>query len=434
MPRIAVGLAAFLLLAAPAGARGAVCEDLKPLRASGTMLTTDSGQPVELRGVNFGNWLVIESAFLGEDIGDESSLWALLESRFGKAGMEQAREAYRSAWITPADFERVRALGLNSVRIPFWYGLLEDDAHPGEYSEAGWKWLDMAVESCERACIYCVLDLHGAPGGQSAADHTGAAGRNGLWDHPDMQKRAAAIWAAVAARYRGRASIAAFDLLNEPMGAPNKKAIVSINSQLIDAVRSADKDRLVVVEDGYRGLDGFPGPSEAGWSGVIYSQHHYATMNAPWPTAQMHEAYIRTVFPASRREQKRLGAPIYVGEWSVIQEAAGGGSMTSRYIKEMGREGWSWALWIYKQTSSERVRECWSFYRNDKPMSLPDFKRDSLQAILGKIEGLRTENMSLYGALRDAVKTGGCYEKGLDIRRIDLTREISTRALTGLSR
>ena len=405
MPRAAVVLAAFFLLSPAARAQGAVCEDLKPLRASGTLLTADSGEPVQLRGVNFGNWLVIESAFLGEDIGDESSLWALLESRFGGSGMEKVREAYRSAWITPADFERVRALGLNSVRIPFWYGLLEDDAHPGRYSEAGWKWLDMAVEGCERSYLYCVLDLHGAPGGQSAADHTGAAGRNGLWDHPDMQKRAADIWAAVAARYRGRAAIAAFDLLNEPMGAPDKKAIVSMNGRLIGAVRSADRDRLVVVEDGYRGLDGFPSPSEAGWSGVLYSQHHYATMAAPWPTPQMHESYIRAVFPVSRREQKRLNAPIYVGEWSVIHEAAGGGSMTSRYIREMGREGWSWALWIYKQTSRDPVRECWSLYRNDEPLSLPDFKRDSLQVILGKIENLRTEHMSLYGELRDAVQT-----------------------------
>ena len=70
MPRAAAVLAAFFLLCPTARTQGAVCEDLKPLRASGTLLTTDSGEPVQLRGVNFGNWLVIESAFLGEDIGD----------------------------------------------------------------------------------------------------------------------------------------------------------------------------------------------------------------------------------------------------------------------------------------------------------------------------------------------------------------------------
>lgn len=394
---------ALLMSFAPARADGGRA-GLSSLRVHGIQLVDDNGDPVILRGVNFGNWLVLEPFFLGVRFSDEASLWAGLESRFGRDGMERVREAYRSAWITPADFDRVRALGLNSVRIPFWYAMLESDSDPGRYSPTGWKWLDMAVDNCERARIYCVLDFHGVPGGQSTADHTGAADRNQFWTHPKDQDRAAAIWTAVAQRYRGRSAIAAFDLINEPMGAPNFGAIVSASDRLFHAVHGADPDRLVIVEDGYRGLDGFPPPSKLGWSNVIYSQHHYPTMGETDPLPSIHERYFREDFPKSRRQQERLGAPVYVGEWNVIHTSAGGGPMTARYVREMEAMDWSWAIWVYKQTASEAPSDLWSFYRNDRPLALPDFDHATLEEILARIDGLRTENMALYGQLADAVK------------------------------
>src|SRR5665213_1733488 len=114
----AVILSALLTLSASAHA-------LSPLHTRGGDLVDASGETVILRGVNFGNWLVLETYFYGVKFSDERSLWALVESRFGAAGLEQVRKAHRANWITAADFSRVRALGLNAVRVPFWSDVLE---------------------------------------------------------------------------------------------------------------------------------------------------------------------------------------------------------------------------------------------------------------------------------------------------------------------
>src|SRR5208282_4489588 len=79
---------------------------LSALHIKGTSLVTGDGTEMVLRGVNLGSWLVIEKEFGGINCPDEKSLWAGLERRFDKASMERIREAYRTAWIGPEDFER----------------------------------------------------------------------------------------------------------------------------------------------------------------------------------------------------------------------------------------------------------------------------------------------------------------------------------------
>lgn len=386
---------------------GAASAELRPLRVEGRRLVDDAGRELVLRGVNFGSWLLMETYFMGLPFKDERTLYRRLEARLGRPAMLAAREAYRDHYITAEDFRRVKALGMNHVRVPFWYELLEDDEEPGRIKEEGWKRLDFAVESCEAAGIYCVLDFHGAAGGQSAADHTGESERNQFWKDPKNVSRTADLWRLIAKRYRGRASIAAFDLLNEPMGAPSGEAIVAASDALLRAVREGDPDRVAIVEEGYQGLGIFPDPDKTGWTNVMYSLHFYPTMFAPEPGPQVHERFLAEDFPAIAAEQARLNAPLYMGEWNAIHGGKyGGDAATRKYVEAMDARGWSWAIWTWKQTQPAGVsaEELWSFYRNDQPAALPDFEKDDLPTLLKKLAGLRTENMSLHASMSAAVK------------------------------
>src|SRR5437763_17159451 len=94
-------------------------DDLPALRISGTKLVDEKGTPVQLRGVNFGCWLLLEQHFLGMSFRDEHSLWEGLAQRVGKDKSAEIREALRAAWINADDFQNVRNLGLNHVRVPF---------------------------------------------------------------------------------------------------------------------------------------------------------------------------------------------------------------------------------------------------------------------------------------------------------------------------
>jgi glucan 1,3-beta-glucosidase len=375
---------------------------LSALRIQGTKLVDSAGKPVLLRGVNLGNWLLLESHFTGLEFKDERSLWSGLQTRIGADKMRQVREAYRTAWITADDLVRIKKLGLNHVRVPFWYGLLEDDDRPGKYRDDGWAWLDRAVDWSEKAGLYCVLDMHGVPGGQSKADHTGEKGRNAFWSDPKWQKRTLNLWTAIARRYKGRSAIAAFDLMNEPMGAPDGKTLVVVQLALVRAIRRADPTRLVIFEEGYKGLQTFPRLAAPLNRAVIFSQHHYPTLEVK-ASPDVHEAFFRDKFPQFAREQARFRQPLYIGEWNVIQEAAGGGPMIRKHIEQMESRGWSWALWTYKQSNKGPVHECWSVYRNNKALDLPNLARDDAAKIISSFAQLKTTNMVVYEPLQKAL-------------------------------
>jgi endoglucanase len=389
-----------LLVATPTRA-----DDLPALKVVGTKIVDEKGTPVPLRGVNLGTWLLLESHFLGMSFRDENSLWASLDRRIGKAKTATVREAFRDAWITADDFKNVQKLGLNHVRVPFPASLLEDDSVPGKYRDGGWKRLDDVVKWSEDAGIYCILDLHGAPGGQSNAEHTGQRDRNELWSRPANLQRTAKLWQAIATRYKGKKAIAAFDLLNEPMGAPDAQTMMTLQVQLFRAIRAIDPQRLVIVEDGYKGLERFVPVAAKDKSGLVYSVHVYPTLTAKDPTPQMHEAYFSDKMPKMLKEQARFGQPLYVGEWNVVQESAGGPAMMRKHVDAMDRAGWSWSMWIYKQANPAGVRGLWSLYRNTKKLELPDFERDDADTILTKIRtNLAADRFELYEPVAKALK------------------------------
>ena len=66
------------------------------------------------------------------NVRDESSIYAHLENRFGKVGAAELVDAYQAAYWTTQDFDNVRALGANCIRLPFWYPPISSTktAHP----------------------------------------------------------------------------------------------------------------------------------------------------------------------------------------------------------------------------------------------------------------------------------------------------------------
>ena len=182
------------------------------LRRDGERIVDGAGQPVRLRGVAFGN-----------------QVWgskALPVTHHGEV-----------------DFERVRAMGMNAVRFYMYYGTFEDDAAPGVYKDAGWRWLDDNVAWARRHGVYMILNMHVPPGGfQSNGE-----GRK-LWDVPANQDRMVALWRAIAARYAHEPMIAGYDLLNEP-GVPRaKEEWQALANRTAKAIREVDRNHLLIVE------------------------------------------------------------------------------------------------------------------------------------------------------------------------------------------
>ncbi|MBQ4186622.1 MAG: beta-glucosidase, partial [Firmicutes bacterium] len=72
-----------------------------------------------IKGVNLGNWLVLEkwmspALFYGTDAEDEYDLPRALSKEVYEARIR----IHRSEYISEGDFVRIKAMGLNTVRIP----------------------------------------------------------------------------------------------------------------------------------------------------------------------------------------------------------------------------------------------------------------------------------------------------------------------------
>ena len=242
-------------------------QELSPLSLhQGTIVDADRN-PVTLRGCNLGNWLVLEMWMLDladEALGDQHELEALLSRRFGDAERARLMELYREHWITGCRLRPVKSFGMNLVRLPFEYRLLEDDAEPFHLKPDAWRWLDRAVEMAEKHGIYVILDLHGAPGRQSAMDHTGRRDENQLWTDADTRPVPYGCGsrspAGIAIARRWLPTIFSMS----PGEAPEQLSSMVI--RLFNAVREVDEETIVVLPGHYDGIDLYGDPRDNGWT------------------------------------------------------------------------------------------------------------------------------------------------------------------------
>ena len=110
----------------------------------------------------------------------------LLTQRFGEGGNARFWNAFHDQSDHRARFSGSQRL-MDSIlcESPFWYHWFESDDRPYHYHDYGFSYLDKAIAWAERHDLYVMLDFHGAPGGQSPWDHTGALSEIGFFTSPE---------------------------------------------------------------------------------------------------------------------------------------------------------------------------------------------------------------------------------------------------------
>lgn len=367
-------------------------EPLRWLAAAGKSIVDSTGKPMVLRGVNLGGWLVEEMWMMPfrtkapegsklPDVKDHVSLWRTIETRLGAKERDRLRTALRQAWITDADFDRIHAAGLNVVRVPFLFDLLKEPD--------GFSWLDLALRRARERGMYVILDLHGTPGRQSADHHTGEAGIDRLFKDEANVQATEQVWEQVARRYREHPEVAAYDLVNEPMGAPDAAAVYRVQNRLYRAIRGVDERHLIIVEDGYKGIESFPRPDRMGWRNVILSTHHYR-FNARSLDDQDRGALGHIEAVDKLTDNRRT--PHLVGEFQF--EPHGNAGTLARFTSALEAHGHSWTIWTYKTAMRNGGGGMWGWYRAAKPLEPLDPFRDSPSEFLRKLGQVRTENLT----------------------------------------
>jgi len=190
------------------------------LRTDGTRIVNERGEEVLLTGMGLGNWLLWEGymwRFYGR-YDRPRTIETLLCEVAGEEYTADFIRRFRETYITKEDVRLMAEEGFNSVRVPIGWRVLMDNAPGYPLREDGFALLDRFIDWCEEYKLYVILDLHGAPGGQTGANIDDCFDdRPRLFTDPESYEAALKLWRALAERYKDRWIVGAYDLLNEPL-------------------------------------------------------------------------------------------------------------------------------------------------------------------------------------------------------------------------
>lgn len=324
------------------------------LRADGRRVVNEQGAAVQLRGCNSGAWLLIEPWIINMDgqagVNNEKDLWDLMGRRFGEDRKQELIRLHRETFFMEEDVARIAAAGMNCLRIPIWWRAVSDPAYGGDM-----KYLDDVVDWCGRYGVYAIIDLHGAPGGQSTQGVIiGESSEGDLWKNEDGKKQTIDWWTRVADRFKDEPAVAGYDLINEAFSAPFDD-LLALYGDIYQAIRAIDPRHLIILEDGLHGFHRLPRPADYGWSNVMYSFHYYPQTGAEALDAD------RTVIPRFNRAVLHYGVPVLVGEFNTMMYDRGGVQSFQRYGEVFDYYEWAWTFWTYKKIE-DNADIIWGLY------------------------------------------------------------------------
>lgn len=317
---------------------------------------------------------------------EEESLWAWLERRFGPDRAEELRVLWGRTFITEVDFERAAALGFTAIRLPLWFANLESADDEGvRWRTEGWDRLGDALDWAREHGLYLVIDLHGAPGGQSAEWHQGLSNGGALFSDPACLARAENLWRALATFVGDDPHVAILDLINEPMGSPSASEWARVHQALYDAVREVDATHIVMAEDGYRGRRHVSGPAELGWDNAAFSVHVYPESGSP----ETYRAAIdRSMVEWGEVWDERFASPLLLGEFNAEMDVPEGVLGMDYALDVLNSRGVHWTIWTWKFWTPGSV---WGVYTPAGEGTRIDLRDASFEQIRDALAGLDSD-------------------------------------------
>jgi glucan 1,3-beta-glucosidase len=337
------------------------------------------------RGVNIGGWLLLEpgpSGDIFEKYGPASCEWDLMSNmrmQLGDEGADQAIHQHRENYFTEEDFRCIRNLGLNAVRIPFGYWIVTTPAEGEPYVGSGLEHLDRALAWCKSYGLQAVLDLHGAPGGESGEKPCGRESKDWHWQQWRFDESVNAL-RIVATRYKGHPAVSGISVCNEPSETIPAAALCKFYDNAVRVIREAGMppDQVAIILPVYRTerldeiwqlwtreFDGF-----VRHANTAFDLHLYHCFGTWWQRQSLGQQLRMT-----HRHRKILRrVPAVVGEWSLALSHHARGDVeefeedqalmafASAQLEAYNQASHGWFFWTWKDINKQQpgwdMRKC----------------------------------------------------------------------------
>jgi len=323
------------------------------------------------RGVNLGNWLVLErwmkpALFEPTEAKDEYSLCTAL----GRDAAEKRLREHRETFITREDFAWLKSHGFDAIRLPIGYWLLEPD---GPFV-GGIEYLDRAMDWCDEFGIAMNIDLHGLPGNQGPEHHSG---REKFYRWPfdaEYLPRSLDFVEAIAQRYRDRRCVKMYSVVNEPemtLDAGFLQKFYDLSTERIRRHMPADRVAVVIAAFTDRRLPEFHRKTVG--QNILTDIHPYYCFGPPEP-ADLPRVAIHSADWALARLKEFGPQDLIVGEWSLGLSPANGEALKALPTAKQDQimrafaanqvlaydNTAGWFFWSYKvQSDRELTSLCW---------------------------------------------------------------------------
>ncbi len=365
------------------------------LKVSGKYIVDGQGNEIILRGMGLGGWMLPEGyMLLTSDFANP--FWQMKNKIIDVVGPEKADTfwtAYRENFVQRKDIERLAQQGFNSVRLAMhWEHYMNSD---GSLREYGFTLTDSLLHRCADNKIYLILDLHAAPGGQSAqgiSDYNPAY--LSLWDSETNRLLTVKLWKKLAERYKNEPWVGGYDLINETAWGlgTNNKPLRDLYVMITDSIRSVDTTHIIFIEGNSYAND-FTGLPPAWDSNLVWSFHKYWNKND----------LASIDFALKLRDT--TNRPLWLGE-------SGENSNTwftdAISMVEANNIGWSW--WTLKKFETvvgpysvavtpgyNALLNYWKGKASKPPVDT------AMKALMGMAEGLKLENCIYHPDVIDAM-------------------------------
>ncbi|KAH8651919.1 glycoside hydrolase superfamily [Tricladium varicosporioides] len=298
-----------------------------------TNITLTRWQPAsgKIRGVNLGSLFVVEPWLASREwsnmgCGQYNSEFDCV-SALGQGQANVVFQNHWNTWITIDDIRQMQSYGLNTIRIPVGYWMMEEIVYSSEhFPQGGLAYLERICGWASDAGFYIIIDMHGAPGAQVPTNpFTGqfapTAGFYVSWQYERGRKFLAWLTNIVHTRYNFR-NVGMLGIVNEPL--QNANQVPGLLSDFYPGAYNAIRDTeaaLGITSNNFLHVQpmneiwgsGNPTQYMSNTYFMAYDDHRYTKWDNSVPVTK--PAYISDACHNNRNRENR--SPMVVGEFSI---------------------------------------------------------------------------------------------------------------------
>lgn len=236
-------------------------------------------------------------------------------------------------FITEPDFEKIASWGLDHVRIPVDYNVLENE--DGSYNESGFARIETALGYAKKYGLNAIIDLHKTAGFSFDEGEQ----ESGFFESDKYQERFYRLWEELAKHFAKYSEYVAFELLNEVTEQRFIDAWNRISRECIKRIRAYAPDTLILLGSYWNNSAEAVKDLEKPYDDkVIYNFHCYSPIEfthqgAYWvkelidtknnfDDMEITPEYFEGLFAEAIRKAKENGTCLYCGEYGVIDRTS----------------------------------------------------------------------------------------------------------------